>query len=170
MESTEQLVTWLRDAHAMELSVENTLQRHLQDAGNLPEVRARLEQHLVETRSHARRVASCLEQLGATVSATKDIAAGVMGLAQGMTTGLFADELVKNALSEYAMEHFEIACYSSLVAAAEEAGQIDIAHVCSEILREEATMANWLEDEIPKITRAHLEGAARRTPTASASS
>lgn len=157
MENHPQIVTWLRDAHAMELSVENTLQRHIQDAKDQPEVRARLEQHLAETRRHARRVAECLESLGASVSTTKDVAAGVIGLMQGVSTAMFTDEQVKNALAEYAMEHLEIAAYSALIAAAEEAGLIDISHTCSDILREEAAMANWLEDEIPQITRRYLE-------------
>jgi ferritin-like metal-binding protein YciE len=157
METHDQIVTWLRDAHAMELSIESTLQRHIEDAKDLPDVRLRLEQHLAETRSHARRVAECLTSLGAGVSATKDVAGGVLGVVQGMSTALFTDELVKNALAEYAMEHLEIAAYSSLIAAAEDAGLVDISHTCSDILREEAAMANWLEDEIPKITRSYLE-------------
>ena len=161
MDSNEQLIIWLRDAHAMERSNAGVLERHRADADQLPHVRDQLEKHLIETRDHARRLEGCLELLNATASTTKDVAANVVGLMQGMGTGLFRDGLVKNALAEYAMEHFEIACYSSLIAAAEAAGQVDIAHTCSDILREEVAMANWLEDEIPKITVAYLELAAR---------
>jgi ferritin-like metal-binding protein YciE len=157
MDTHEQIITWLRDAHAMERSMESVLERHIADAAEQPLLRERLERHLVETRQHAQRVEGCLEALNATPSTTKDLAANFLGALQGMSSALFRDEVVKNTLAEYAMEHFEIACYSSLIAAAENAGLIDLAHTCSELLREEAAMAIWLEDEIPKITRRYLE-------------
>ena len=156
MDSHEQIISWLRDAHAMERSMAAVLERHIADAKDAPEYREQLERHLIETRDHARRLEGCLESLSATASTAKDLAANLMGAMQGMATSAFRDELVKNALAEYAMEHFEIACYSSLIAAAEEAGLVDIAHVCSELLREETRMALWLEDEIPKLTRQYL--------------
>lgn len=156
MESHEQIISWLRDAHAMERSIAAVLERHIADAKDAPEFREQLERHLVETREHARKVEECLASLNATVSAAKDIAANLLGAMQGMATSAFRDELVKNALAEYAMEHFEIACYSSLIAAAEEAGLVDVAHTCSDLLREETRMALWLEDEIPKLTRRYL--------------
>jgi ferritin-like metal-binding protein YciE len=81
---------------------------------------------------------------------------GAVGLLEGMSTGIFRDELVKNAISEYAMEHFEMASYSSLATAAEDAGLTDIARTCREIYGEEAEMADWLEVHIPELTRTHL--------------
>lgn len=156
MDTHEQIISWLRDAHAMERSMAAVLERHIADAQDAPEFREQLERHLVETRDHARRLEECLESLNATSSTAKDIAANLMGAMQGVATSAFRDEIVKNALAEYAMEHFEIACYSSLIAAAEEAGLVDIAHTCSDLLREETRMALWLEDEIPKLTRNYL--------------
>ncbi len=120
--SHDQIVTWLRDAHAMERNME-----------------------------------SALGSLGATASTAKDLAAGLMGALQAMSTSVLPDEPVKNALAEYAMEHLEIATYSALIAAAEAAGLMDVSHVCSAILREETAMALWLEDQIPQITRMYLE-------------
>jgi ferritin-like metal-binding protein YciE len=157
METPEQIITWLRDAHAMERSMEAVLERHAGEAEQLPAVREQLELHRQQTREHARRLEESLASLGATGSLAKDASAGMVGAIQGMSTALFRDEMVKNALAEYAMVHFEIACYSSLIAAAEEAGLVDIAHTCSDILREETRMAIWLEEEIPKITRAYLQ-------------
>lgn len=140
--------------------MEIVLERHAREAEQLPALREQLELHRQQTREHAHRLEECLGSLGATGSLTKDLSAGIMGALQSMGTALFRDEIVKNALAEYAMEHFEIACYSSLIAAAEDAGLVDVAHTCSDILREETRMALWLEDEIPKITRAYLQQAA----------
>jgi ferritin-like metal-binding protein YciE len=164
MDHHDQIVTWLRDAHAMERNMESVLERHINEAQDHPALRDRLLAHLAETRHHARRVEGCLELLNATPSTAKDVAANLMGAMQGISTVMFRDEVVKNVLAEYAMEHFEIACYSSLIAAAEEAGLVDIAHTCSDLLREEAAMAIWLEDEIPKLTRRYIEMAAGSPP------
>jgi ferritin-like metal-binding protein YciE len=93
----------------------------------------------------------------------KDVTANFMGAVQGMATTLMPDDVVKNALLEYALEHFEIASYSALIAAAEDAGQMAIAHTCSELLREETQMALWLEEEIPKLARQFVQQSAAAT-------
>ena len=69
---------------------------------------------------------------------------------------MFRDEIVKNFLSDYGAEYFEIGCYRSLVAAAEDLGKPEIAVICEEILMEEESMAQWIEDKIPEVTRLML--------------
>jgi ferritin-like metal-binding protein YciE len=160
MEASEQLTAWLRDAHAMESSLEQVLARHIAAAREHPELCAGLERHLDQTREQRESVARCLEILGTTPSGVKAMAGGFMGAMQGMSTGVFQDELIKNALADYAMEHFEIGCYSSLIAAAEDAGHDTIARICADIMREEVEMAGWLEDQIPQLTRLHLHPSA----------
>jgi ferritin-like metal-binding protein YciE len=56
----------------------------------------------------------------------------------------------------YSMEHFEIACYRSLIAAADEAGRPEIVKICEEILREEEAMARWLEQRIHDVAKMSL--------------
>jgi ferritin-like metal-binding protein YciE len=80
---------------------------------------------------------------------------------QGPSTGMFRDELMKNALMDYAAEHLEIASYRALIAAAEELGHRDIAVICRSILAEEEAMAEWLAEQVPVITRLMLEEVAR---------
>jgi ferritin-like metal-binding protein YciE len=159
MTHVEQLTTWLNSAYSMEQSLEKVLENHAKDAKDQPEMRARLEEHIEETREHARRVEECLSLLDAKPSAMKSAMGNLMGMVQGASTGMFRDELVKNVLADYAAEHFEIACYRSLIAAAEEAGQTEIADLCSEILADEESMAAWLEEQIPDITRTVLQQA-----------
>jgi ferritin-like metal-binding protein YciE len=119
-----------------------------------------LEQHLGETRRHADRIRSCLESLGESPSAIKSAAGASVGFLQGMSTAMFRDERVKNAIEDYAMEHFEMACYSALATAADDMGLLNIAQTCREIFGEEAEMADWLEEQIPEVTRMHLQQAA----------
>jgi ferritin-like metal-binding protein YciE len=162
MSPKDQITAWLKDAHAMEQSLANVLQQHIKDARDFPDIRERLEQHLDETRRHGERVRSALESLGDSPSTLKSAAGASMGFMQGMATGMFRDELVKNAIGDYAMEHFEMACYSALAAAADEAGLPDIAQTCREIFGEEAEMADWLEEQIPEVTTVHLQQTAVR--------
>jgi ferritin-like metal-binding protein YciE len=162
MDHHAQIITWLKDAHAMEQSLESVLKRHIEDAQDFPAIRERLKEHLEETRSHAVRVRECLEGLGQQPSALKSAAGGFMGMMQGMSTAVFQDELVKNALADYAMENFEIACYTSLLTAAEDAGLTEVAATARDILLEEEAMADWFRAQIPQITRMFLDNSVVR--------
>jgi ferritin-like metal-binding protein YciE len=160
MSNKEQLIKWLNSAYSMEQNLTKVLENHAKDAKDFPEIRQRDEQHIEETRRHAERVKQCLAILGEKPSTIKSAMGNIMGAVQGAATGMFRDEIVKNFLSDYAAEHFEIACYRSLIVAAEELGQAEIAQVCREILREEEAMAQWLEERIPSVTRMTLQQAA----------
>lgn len=153
----QQLVSWLNSAYAMEQSLMQVLENHADDARDFPEVRQRDLQHLEETRRHAKDVEECLSILGEKPSATKSVTGSVMGKVQGMSSGMYKDELVKNFLSDYAAEHFEIACYTSLAAAANELGFARIVELCESILEDERAMADWLEERIPLMTVQYLQ-------------
>ena len=66
-------------------------------------------------------------------------------------------------LADYASEHFEIAAYTALIRAAEEAGESRIVTLLEENLREEEQMAQWLFDRIPEavLHALHLPTAAQ---------
>jgi ferritin-like metal-binding protein YciE len=156
MKQQETLIAWLNDAHAMEKSLAPVLENHAKDADLHPEMQVKLQEHLNETKQHAELVAGCIKRLGGSVSTVKSGLGTVMGTVQGMSTGMAKDELVKNALADYAAEHFEIASYRSLIAAAEELGDQQTVGVCQQILRDEEEMAGWLEQHLPTITREYL--------------
>lgn len=152
----KQLIDWLNDAYFMEQSLAKVLENHADDARDLPDVRERDLQHLYETRRHAEKLERCLDLLGEKPSMMMGAMGTVMGKMQGMATGLFVDEIMKNFLSDYAMEHFEIGCYRSLIAAADEAGRPEIVQICEGILKEEEAMAKWLAERIPDVARMTL--------------
>lgn len=157
MNNLDQLTNWLNDAYAMEEGLVKVLQNHANDAKDLPAVRTRGEEHIEETKRHARRVEECLRLLGEKPSTMKSAWSKMTGIVQGASSGAFRDEIVKNVLSDFAAEHLEIACYRSLIAAAEELNQPQIAELCRENLRDEEDMARWLEERIPEITRMFLQ-------------
>ena len=63
---------------------------------------------------------------------------------------------MKGALVGYSFEHMEIASYEILIAAADEAGDIETKRVCEGILQQEKVMASWLEQHLPELTREFL--------------
>lgn len=149
-------LTWLNNAHGMEHSLIQVLENHAKDAKEHPQVQARIEAHLEETRRHAELIKGCIERRGGNVSSLKSGLGKVMGTLQGMSTEFFKDELIKNALADYASENFEIASYTSLIAAAEELGDFETAEVCKQVLEEEKAMAQFLAEQIPTLTRQYL--------------
>jgi ferritin-like metal-binding protein YciE len=147
------LIAWLNDAYAMEKALIPILENHAKDAKDHPDVRARIEQHAEQTRRHAEMVEQCVKSLGSSTSATKTTLGTVFGAMQSVATGMFSDELVKNALMDYAAENFEIASYQALIVAAEEYGDDRIVEICEEILDDEIEMAEWLEEQLPITVR-----------------
>lgn len=147
----DQLITWLDDAHAMESGLAGILQSHTAHFSEFPEALARVQRHVAETQQHARRLEQCLEQLGRTPSGVKSMLSSLMGTVEGATTTIFSDRLVKDVLSDYAAEQFEVACYTALVAVATRLGYTDIARLCEENLREDQAMAQWLLEQLPDV-------------------
>ena len=75
---------------------------------------------------------------------------------QGVGGMMAGDEVMKGALAGYAFEHFELASYKMLAAAARVAGDTETARVCDEICREEEAMAGWLSQHADALTQAYL--------------
>jgi ferritin-like metal-binding protein YciE len=155
----EQLIAWLDDAYAMEMGLAGILEQHANAPGELPEIAERRRRHAEETRVHARRIRECLEMLGTQPSDLKAGFSTLMGNVEGALTAAFRDELMKNALADYASEHFEIGCYHALLAAAGEADETELVPLLEETLSEEEAMAEWLALRIPMVAQQSLKRA-----------
>ncbi|MGE0160152.1 MAG: DUF892 family protein [Gemmatimonadales bacterium] len=156
MQNNELLTSWLKDAHAMEKSLIPVLENHANDAKDHPDVRERDLRHLEDTKRHADLVEECLAQLGEKPSKAKSAWGQIMGRFQAIGTAPFRDELMKNFISDYATEQFEIASYKALIAAARATGEEGIADVCQEILADEEEMAAWLDEHMASAARESL--------------
>jgi ferritin-like metal-binding protein YciE len=159
----DNLIAWLRDAHAMERATIDNIDRLLERMKSYPEFVARYRTHLEESREQLTRVDRALETLGADNSAMKDLATRLTGWGEAFVTAAADDEAVKHCLAAYGYENFEAASYISLIAAAEACGEPEIAAELQLSLREEEEMARWLETFIPTVTLSFLvdEGEAR---------
>jgi ferritin-like metal-binding protein YciE len=160
MNTRDEILSWLKDAYAMERGVVQNLKGHASSADDFPSLKAGMEAHRAQSETHAERIRACIEQLGDDVSALKTAVANVMGFSTGIANAPAKDTIVKNVLSDIAAEHFEVACYRSLISAAEAAGETTVVAACQANLAEDQEMARTLEQELPAITRAYLAKAA----------
>lgn len=153
----EHLADWLRDAHAME-EQSATMMRKLSDRlENYPELRGRIQRHIEETEQQAKRLEGCMKRAGAKTSALKDMAGKFSATIQGMSGIVVEDEVVKGHLAHYVFEHYEMASYRILIAAAEAVGDTETRSVCETNLREEEAMADWLAQQLPATTQKYLQ-------------
>ena len=162
----DNLLDWLRDAHAMEQQAEQMLTGMAGRIQNYPELKARIERHIGETQNDARLVQQCIDRRGSSTSTMKNIAGKIMGMGQALSGLFVSDEIVKGALAGYSFEAMEIASYQILIAAAEQAGDQETKQVCEGILQEEKAMASWLEEHLPEVTREFLRRSADSSATA----
>lgn len=149
----EDLMDWLRDAHGMEQQAEAMLAATSARLENYPEFKARIDQHLDETRSQTARLKQCIEARGGDTSIVKDVTGRMAAGMQGLGASMASDEVVKLAIASYHFEQLEIASYRCLIAAAEALGDVELVQECTQTLVEEQAMADWCADWLPIVTR-----------------
>lgn len=72
----DNLLDWLRDAHAMEQQAEQMLKGQASRLEHYPKLKARIEQHIAETQQQRELLEGCISRLGGSPSVLKDLAEG----------------------------------------------------------------------------------------------
>jgi ferritin-like metal-binding protein YciE len=152
----DRLMEWLRDAHAAEEQAETMLGRMANRLQNYPELKARIQQHVEESKRHAALVRACIERRGGSTSAIKDTGAKALALGQAMSGMFVDDEVMKGVIASCAFEAMEMASYNILITTARAARDEQTAGVCEQILRDEQAMALWLEEHFSALTSRYL--------------
>jgi ferritin-like metal-binding protein YciE len=156
------LAQYLNEAYAKERELETALQAHIQATTRAP-YKKRLQQHLRETKDHGRQIERRIKAItGSGPGAVEKIAGQAVGQAKSLAKGPLhfvrgtspAEKMLKNAKTEYWNEHEEIATYTAIETLAEEVGDSETAKVARAIRRDEERMANFLERQIPVLTKA----------------
>jgi ferritin-like metal-binding protein YciE len=148
------LIGWLKDAHTMETRSLPILRRRVGDEPLAVDTRARLESHLRETEQHAERLRQALRALGSAPPHALSSSEPIVRVIQDITSRVFSDRLVISTIADLAAEQFEVAAYTALIAAAEHAGEPEVARLCRLNRSEDEDMAEWLDAQIPiAITR-----------------
>lgn len=148
----ENLIDWLRDAHAMEQQAEHMLKAQASRIEHYPQLKARIEQHLDETLGQQKLIESCLARYDAKPSMTKDVMGKMMAFGQAVGGSLNSDEVIKGAIAGYVFENLEIATYTTLRTAALAEGDAETVRAVDDILPQEQAMAEWLLTHLSKLT------------------
>lgn len=152
----DHFAAWLRDAHAMEVHAATTLRGQIGRIENYPDLSERLQSHLVETEEQALALRELMERAPGAQSVLKDVAGRLSATAQGITSLLASDEIVRICTNIYSFEHQEIATYRVLIAAADEIGDSRAVDVLTKSLEQEKAMAAWAEAYLDGVTRLYL--------------
>lgn len=152
----ETLVAWLNDAYGVERNLMQSLQQQIDALEDWPEIHARLTQHLNETDHHATLLKQCLDELSSGPSTAKAVMGMAAGMVSAMINNMSSDQVIKNLLADYSMEHLEIASYRALIEAAEQLNEPSVRMACEEILADEEAMAEWILGHLPAVIRREL--------------
>jgi ferritin-like metal-binding protein YciE len=192
------LIQYLNEAYGKERELETALQAHIAMTTRAP-YKKRLQEHLRETKGHARQVERRIKQLGGkaeagpissgpgvmTEAATglTSVASKAVSAAKGPLHAIRgtgeAEKMLKNARTEYHNEFEEIGFYAGIESLAETVGDKDTAKLARGIRREEERMARFLEKQIAQLAKAvareeipaaERNGGSRRTRRTSRSS
>ncbi|HEY2718359.1 MAG TPA: DUF892 family protein [Solirubrobacteraceae bacterium] len=183
------LVQYLNEAYGKEKELETALAAHIAMTTR-PPYKKRLREHLTETKRHARELEKRVKGLGGTpqtvplegldpiakgAGAAVELAGRAAAAAQGPLHAIRGtgeqEKMLKNAKSEYADEHEEIATYMAIETLAEALGDSQTAKLARAIRRQEESMAGFLQRQIPSLAKAvartEIPASERRKPRAS---
>jgi len=156
-ERDAKLVQYLSEAYGKERELETALQAHIAmtAAGSY---KKRLQQHLKETKSHARQVERRIKKLGGGGQTVQTAVGKLQAAAKGPLHAIRgsgeSEKMLKNAKTEYFNEHEEIATYLAIETLAEKVRDPETAKLARGIRREEERMARFLQGQIKQLTGA----------------
>lgn len=156
-ERDAKLVQYLGEAYGKERELEMALQAHIAMTAKGP-YRRRLQQHLKETKAHARQVERRIKKLGGGGQTLQGTVGKLTAAAKGPLHAIRGageqEKMLKNAKTEYFNEHEEIATYLAIETLAEKVRDPETAKLARGIRREEERMANFLQGQIKTLTGA----------------
>ncbi|HKH65053.1 MAG TPA: DUF892 family protein [Solirubrobacterales bacterium] len=156
-ERDAKLVQYLSEAYGKERELEAALGAHIAMTAKGP-YKKRLQQHLKETKNHAKQVERRIKKLGGggqtLQSAVGKLTAAAKGPLHAIRGGGEQEKMLKNAKTEYFNEHEEIATYLAIETLAEKVQDSETAKLARAIRREEEKMANFLQGQIKSLTGA----------------
>jgi ferritin-like metal-binding protein YciE len=151
-----QLVKHIDEAHAMEQNVLRMLDGMIQTTDD-PEIIDQLEHHKMETQRHSDLMQKRLEAHGATPSMVKQAGGILQALAKMPLDMVRGEKAGRNARDGYATEHLEIASYELLKRIAQKAGDEETAQACDQIIADERSMAEKIEQNFDRFAELSLQ-------------
>ncbi len=154
--SMSQYHDWLRDAHAMEKQAETMLTKMAERLKNYPQLQARIEQHIEETRQQQTQLETILQRHDISQSGVKDVMGKMAAMGQALGGMFTDDEVIKGAIAGYVFENAEVGNYTSLISAATHLGDHESVPILKQICEQELAMSDWLISHLPELTSQFL--------------
>jgi ferritin-like metal-binding protein YciE len=159
-ERDSKLVQYLGEAYGKERELEAALMGHIALTAKGP-YKKRLQQHLKETKAHAKAVERRIKKLGGGGQTLQGAAGKLAAVAKAPMHAIRGDgeaeKMLKNAKTEYFNEHEEIATYLAIETLAEKVRDSETAKLARAIRREEERMATYLQGQIKQLTKAVVQ-------------
>ena len=151
------LIQYLSEAYGKERELEVALQTDIAMTTKAP-YKKRLQQHLKETKAHAKALDRRIKKLGGGGQTVQSLVGKVTAVAKGplhMLRGSGEQEkLLKNAKTQFTAEQEEISTYMAIETFATKVGDSETAKLARDIRKEEERMAKYLEGEIRQLAGA----------------
>ena len=164
------LIQYMSEAYGNERELEVALQTDIAMTNKQP-YKKRLQEHLRETKAHAKALDRRIKKLGGGGQTVQSLVGKATALAKGplhMIRGAGEQEkLLKNAKTQYTAEQEEISTYLALEIFANKVGDSETAKLARDIRKEEERMAKFLETQVRQLAAStaleEVPAAQRRT-------
>jgi ferritin-like metal-binding protein YciE len=151
------LIQYLGEAYGKERELETALQVDIAITTKAP-YKKRLQQHLKETKAHAKALDRRIKKLGGGGNVVQSLVGKATAVAKGplhMVRGSGEQEkMLKNAKTQFTAEQEEISTYLALETFATKVRDTETAKLARDIRREEERMAKFLEAQIRQLAAA----------------
>jgi ferritin-like metal-binding protein YciE len=156
-ERDAKLIQYLNEAYGKERELEVALQTDIAMTTK-PPYKKRLQQHLRETKAHAKALDRRIKKLGGGGQTAQSLIGKATALAKGPLHIIRGDgqqeKMLKNAKTQYVAEQEEISTYLALEVFATKVGDAETATLARDIRREEERMAKFLDGQIRQLAQA----------------
>ena len=157
-ERDAKLIQYLNEAYGKERELEVALQTDIAMTTK-PPYKKRLQQHLKETKAHAKALDRRIKKLGGGSGST---VASLVGKATAVAKGPLhlvrgdgqQEKMLKNAKTQFTAENEEISTYLAIEVFATKVGDTETATLARDIRKEEERMAKFLEGQIRQLAQA----------------
>jgi len=156
-ERDAKLIQYMSEAYGNERELEVALQTDIAVTNKQP-YKKRLQEHLRETKAHAKALDRRIKQLGGGTQTVQSLVGKATALAKGplhLIRGSGEQEkLLKNAKTQFTAEQEEISTYLALEVFATKVGDAETAKLARDIRKDEERMAKFLETQIRQLAGA----------------
>jgi ferritin-like metal-binding protein YciE len=156
-ERDAKLIQYLNEAYGKERELEVALQVDIAMTTKAP-YKKRLQQHLKETKAHAKALDRRIKKLGGGGQTVASLVGKATAVAKGPLHLVRGDgqqeKMLKNAKTQFTAEHEEISTYLALETFATKVGDSETAKLARDIRREEESMAKFLETQVRRLATA----------------